>query len=212
MRLLRYNSRMVRLKTPEEIEMMRRAGRVVAEALAAMRDAIVPDETTTLDLDEIAAGDIEEARREAGLAGLQALVQRRALSAQHLHFGQRCRRAWCPEQKARAQEGDIVSLDMDASIDGWCADATITVPVGAVSSAAKNLLTVTREAFSKGSPRRVSAIPSAISAMPFRGMLSAAAMGLSENSSATGSARRPTKRAWTYRTMAGALRIRLRPG
>src|SRR5579871_2460343 len=46
---------MVRLKSVEEIEMMRLAGRVVAEALASMRDAIVPDKTTTGELDEIAA-------------------------------------------------------------------------------------------------------------------------------------------------------------
>ena len=61
---------MIRLKTPEQIEMMRLAGRVVAEALAAMRDAIVPGETTTLDLDEIAGGVSESAWRQADPAGL----------------------------------------------------------------------------------------------------------------------------------------------
>ena len=81
MRMLRYNSQMIRLKTPDEIEMMRLAGRVVAEALAAMRDAIVPGETTTLDLDEIACESFKRRGREADPAGLQALIQRCALSA-----------------------------------------------------------------------------------------------------------------------------------
>jgi methionyl aminopeptidase len=48
------------------------------------------------------------------------------------------------------RDGDIVSLDLDASVDGWCADSAITVSVGRVSPAAKNLLVVTREALFKG--------------------------------------------------------------
>ena len=47
-------------------------------------------------------------------------------------------------------EGDIVSLDMDASVDGWCADATITVGVGKVSGKAKKLIQATREALQMG--------------------------------------------------------------
>ena len=44
----------------------------------------------------------------------------------------------------------VVSLDLDASVDGWCADAALTVAVGNVSPAARNLLTVSREALFKG--------------------------------------------------------------
>jgi methionyl aminopeptidase len=47
-------------------------------------------------------------------------------------------------------EGDIIGLDMGASVDGWYADAAITVPVGQISAVAKNLLTVTHEALMKG--------------------------------------------------------------
>ncbi len=60
---------MIRLKSPEEIEMMRRAGRVVAEALGAMRDAIVPDRTTTLDLDEVAAEVLRKRGAKPALLG-----------------------------------------------------------------------------------------------------------------------------------------------
>ena len=150
MRLLRYNSQMVRLKTPEEIEMMRRAGRVVAEALAAMRDAIIPGQTTTLDLDEIAHETLKKRGAKPILLGYKPSFS--DVPYQH---------STCisvndavvhgvPAKKRVLRSGDIVSLDMDASIDGWCADSTITVPVGEVSSAAKNLLTVTRECLFKG--------------------------------------------------------------
>jgi methionyl aminopeptidase len=141
---------MVRLKSPEEIEMMRRAGRVVAEALTAMRDAIVPGKTTTAQLDEIAYETLKRRGAKPILLGYKPSFS--DVPYQH---------STCisvndavvhgvPDRKRVLQNGDIVSLDMDASIDGWCADSTITVPVGEVSSAAKNLLTVTREALYRG--------------------------------------------------------------
>jgi len=55
-----------------------------------------------------------------------------------------------PSKNRTLKDGDTVGLDMGASIDGWFADSAITVPVGEVSPAAKNLLVVTREALFKG--------------------------------------------------------------
>ena len=141
---------MVRLKSAEEIEMMRRAGRAVAEALAAMRDAIVPGETTTLDLDEVAAEVLKRRGAKPALLGYKPSFSRVpykhntciSVNNEVVHG--------VPNGKRILREGDIVSLDLDASIDGWCADAALTVPVGAVSNAAKNLLTVSREALFKG--------------------------------------------------------------
>jgi methionyl aminopeptidase len=128
---------MIRLKSTEEIEMMRRAGRVVAEALAAMRDSIVPNVTTTLDLDEVAAA---------------VLAKRGAVPYQHntcISVNNEVVHG-VPSAKRVLKEGDIVSLDLDVSVDGWCADAAMTVPVGNISAAAKNLLTVSREALFRG--------------------------------------------------------------
>ena len=141
---------MIRLKTAEEIEMMRRAGRAVAEALAAMRDAIVPGETTTQDLDEVAAEILKKRGAKAALLGYKPSFSRVpykhntcvSVNNEVVHG--------VPSPKRVLREGDIVSLDLDASIDGWCADAALTVPVGTVSAAAKNLLTVSREALFKG--------------------------------------------------------------
>ncbi len=141
---------MVRLKSAEEIEMMRRAGRAVAEALAAMRDAIVPGVTTTLDLDEVAAEVLEKRGAKPALLGYKPSFSRVpykhntciSVNNEVVHG--------VPSGKRVLVEGDIVSLDLDASINGWCADAALTVPVGAVSIPAKNLLTVSREALFKG--------------------------------------------------------------
>ena len=141
---------MIRLKSAEEIEMMRRAGRAVAEALAAMRDAIVPGETTTLDLDEVAAEVLKKRGAKPALLGYKPSFSRVpykhntciSVNNEVVHG--------VPSGKRVLREGDIVSLDLDASIDGWCADAALTVPVGTVATPAKNLLTVSREALFKG--------------------------------------------------------------
>jgi methionyl aminopeptidase len=141
---------MGRLKTPEEIEMMRLAGRVVAEALLTMRGAIVPDVTTTLDLDEIAAEVLRKRGAKSAFLGYQpsfSSVPYRyhtclSVNEEVVHG--------LPSDRRVLRHGDIISLDMGASIDGWFADSAITVPVGEISSQAKNLLTVTRDALYKG--------------------------------------------------------------
>ncbi len=141
---------MIRLKTAEEIEMMRRAGRAVAEALAAMRDAIVPNVTTTLDLDEVAAAVLKKRGAKPALLGYKPSFSR--VPYQHntcISVNDEVVHG-VPGKGRILRTGDIVSLDLDASVDGWCADAALTVPIGPVSAAAKNLLTVTREALFKG--------------------------------------------------------------
>lgn len=141
---------MIRLKTAEEIEMMRLAGRAVAETLAAMRDAIVPGQTTTLDLDEIAGEMLKRRGAKPILLGYQPSFS--SVPYQHntcISVNNEVVHG-VPNKKRVLQEGDIVSLDLDASVDGWCADSALTVAVGQVSFQAKNLLTVTREALFKG--------------------------------------------------------------
>ena len=130
--------------------MMRRAGRVVAEALLAMRDAIVPDKTTTLELDEIAADVLAKRGAISAFKGYKPPFSNVAykyntcisVNEEVVHG--------IPSAKRILRSGDIVALDMGASVDGWFADAALSVPVGEISPAAKNLLTVTREALYRG--------------------------------------------------------------
>jgi len=146
----RYNDRMVGVKSPEQIEMIRIAGRVVAEGLHAMKDAIVPDKTTTLDLDEVAAEVCKKRGAKAAFLGYQPSFSDvpfkyyACISVnEEIVHGQ-------PSATHVLKTGDIVSLDFGVSVDGWFADSAITVPVGEVSLAAKNLLRVTEDAMMKG--------------------------------------------------------------
>ena len=139
----------VPLKTTEEIEMMRRAGHVVAEALAAMRDAIVPDRTTTIDLDEIAAEVFRRRGAKPAFLGYQPSFSS-VKYAYNTCISVNEEVVHGVPGKRVLRRGDIVSLDAGASIDGWFGDSAITVAVGEVSSSAKNLLTVTYEAMFRG--------------------------------------------------------------
>lgn len=140
---------MVRLKSVEEIELMRHAGRVVAEALAAMRDAIVPGETTTLELDEVAAEVFRKHNAKSAFLGYRPPFS----NVKYLHntcISVNDEVVHGIPGKRVLRPGDIVSLDTGAAVEGWYADSAITVAVGEISSTAKNLLTVTHEAMLKG--------------------------------------------------------------
>ncbi len=147
---LRYNKQMIRLKTAGEIEMMRLAGYVVAEVLGAMRDAIIPNITTTLDLDAVAEYVLHKHGAKSAFLNYQPSFSdvpfrhNSCISVnEEIVHG-------VPSENRVLRDGDIVGLDMGASVDGWFADSAITVPVGEVSPAAKNLLVITREALFKG--------------------------------------------------------------
>jgi methionyl aminopeptidase len=140
----------MRLKTETEIAAMREAGKAAAAALIAMRDAIVPGETTTLQLDEIAGETLARYGAKAALNGYKppfspvSYLHNTCISVNdEIVHG-------VPRSDYVLQDGDIVGLDLVASVDGWHADSAITVPVGAISDKAKRLLTVTREALFKG--------------------------------------------------------------
>ena len=134
----------IRLKTAQEIERMRRAGRVVRGVLERIRDILVPGVTTQALEDE--------ARRLTDAGGAQALflgVPGRGRAGpfpaclcvsvnEELVHGIPSRR--------EVREGDVVSVDFGVRLDGWCADAAETFPVGAVAAEVQHLVAVTRNA------------------------------------------------------------------
>src|ERR1700754_1398386 len=113
----------VQLKTPEQIDLMRRAGRVVASALAAMRAAVAPG-VTTADLDAIAEGVIRDAGGIPSFKGYHDYPGSicSSVNEQVVHA--------IPSPKQVLRDGDLISLDCGAILDGWHGDAAITVPVG----------------------------------------------------------------------------------
>ena len=127
------------LKSKEQIATMRQAGRVVAEVLAIVSEAVKPG-VNTLALDRIAREEV--GRRNAtpaflGYRGYPASIC--ASINQEIVHG-------IPRADRVLKEGDIVSLDFGAILDGYYGDSAVTVPVGHVSAKARLLLTTTQEA------------------------------------------------------------------
>ena len=117
----------VEIKTPEQIALMRGAGLVVARTLERLREAVAPG-ITTLDLDKIA----EESIRDEGAVP--------SFLGYHGFPGHIC--ASVNEEVVHGipggrvlREGDQISIDCGAILEGWHGDAAITVPVGEVSAA-----------------------------------------------------------------------------
>ncbi len=121
-----------------DLDGMKAAGRVVHRALAAMRAAVRPG-ATTAGLDAIAGAVFAEAgaqsapRMALGFPGETCI----SVNDQAVHG--------IPGQRT-LHEGDLVKLDVTAELNGYIADAAITVTVGAASQASQRLLACARQA------------------------------------------------------------------
>ena len=111
------------LKSSKEIEKMRRAGQVVREVLELVRSRVKPG-ATTLDLEKTAEARLAELGVKAAFKGYHGYpcVLCTSVNSEVVHG--------IPSPKRVLKEGDIVSLDFGAVVDGYFGDAAITVPVG----------------------------------------------------------------------------------
>jgi methionyl aminopeptidase len=138
----------VELKTRDQLLQMRRAGLVVAAALAATRAEVRPG-ISTRELDGVAADVIRSAGAlpsfldygaEDGVGGFAGVT---CLSVnQEVVHG-------VPGDRV-LRDGDLLSIDCGAIVGGWHGDAAVTVPVGRVGSAAAALSEATRQALWRG--------------------------------------------------------------
>ncbi len=130
------------IRSPQEIEKMRRAGRVVAEIIAETRGAIRPG-ITTLELDRIA----------------RAVIERRGARSNFLHY-HGFPAVICTSPNSMIvhgipggyvlRDGDILSVDCGAIVEGYHGDAAFTAPVGEVSNLAARLMEVTERSLWTG--------------------------------------------------------------
>ena len=135
---------MITLKSPREIEVMARAGRIVAGTLAHMRDIVRPGMSTE-DLDAAAEKFIRSHDGATpsfkGLYGFPKTLCT-SIDTEIVHG--------IPSAKRVLAEGSIVSVDVGVHLDGLHADSATTLAVGAISPAAERLLAVTRECLTAG--------------------------------------------------------------
>jgi methionyl aminopeptidase len=129
---------MVLRKNANQIALMRRAGAVVAEMHDACTRAAVPG-ATTADLDRAARAVLDRRHARSNFLGYHGFPAVACISANEVVVH------GIPGSRILA-EGDIVSIDCGAIIEGWHADAAITVPVGDVDAESQRLMDVTRAA------------------------------------------------------------------
>ncbi|MEU2516498.1 type I methionyl aminopeptidase [Streptomyces syringium] len=114
---------MVEIKTPDQIAKMREAGLVVAAIHAATREAAVPG-ATTKDLDEVARKVIAEHGAKSNFLGYGGFPATICTSVNEVVVH------GIPDSKTVLKDGDIISIDAGAIIDGWHGDAAFTAFVG----------------------------------------------------------------------------------
>jgi methionyl aminopeptidase len=111
------------LKSSQEIEKMRRAGAVVREVLELTRSLVKPG-VTTLDLEKAAVARLAKLGAKPAFKGYHGFpcVLCTSVNSEVVHG--------IPSAKRVLKEGDIVSVDFGAIVEGFFGDAAITVPVG----------------------------------------------------------------------------------
>jgi len=133
---------MIILKTPEEIEVMAKASKLVAETLEFLKTHVRPG-VTTEELDRLAEEFIRSRGGRPAFKGYRNYPKTLCISVndQVVHG--------IPSKRV-LKEGDIVGLDLGAVVDGFYGDAAVTVAVGAISEETAKLLCVTEEALYAG--------------------------------------------------------------
>jgi methionyl aminopeptidase len=139
---------MVEIKTPGEIEAMRAAGRVVGQALAATK-AQAAVGVTLKELDEVAREVLRENNATSPFLGYKPMfapvafpaVICASLNDEALHG--------IPDTR-RLADGDLLSIDFGATLDGWTGDAAISFTIGEAHPADTRLIATAEAALREG--------------------------------------------------------------
>jgi methionyl aminopeptidase len=133
---------MIYLKSSSEIDLMRIAGRIVAETLLKVEEQIRPG-ITTKELDRIAENYIISCGARPSFKGLYGFPATLCISInEEIVHG-------IPGERV-LEEGDIISIDCGAYYKNFHGDAARTFPIGKISPEAQKLIDVTRDSFFEG--------------------------------------------------------------
>jgi methionyl aminopeptidase len=129
-------------KTPEEIELIAASGRILARCHRLLRSKVRAG-VTTAELDKAAERFIRSQGAEPVFKGYRGFPGSICASPNSMVVH------GIPGSYALTR-GDVLSLDIGVVLDGWVADAAVTLPVGPVSAVARGLLTTTEAALYDG--------------------------------------------------------------
>jgi methionyl aminopeptidase len=129
-------------KTPEQIEQMAAAGAIQARCVRMLRSKCHPG-VTTAELDEAAERFIASQGAEASFKGYRGFPGSICASPNSMVVH------GIPGAY-ELKRGDVISLDVGVTKDGWVADAAATVPIGPIKPEARRLLDATRDALFAG--------------------------------------------------------------
>ena len=140
---------MIFIKSKSELELMKRAGEIVATALKLVEEAVKPG-VTTKELDSIAEKYVLSRNAMPLFKGVRCAIEGgidfpgticTSVNDEVIHGIPGLR---------ELKDGDIISIDIGASFNGFCGDAARTFPVGNVSEEAMRLIRATEQSFYEG--------------------------------------------------------------
>ncbi|HEV2984935.1 MAG TPA: type I methionyl aminopeptidase, partial [Vicinamibacterales bacterium] len=133
---------MIVCRSAAELEQMREAGRLVGEVLTELMAHVAPG-VTTADLDALAEKRIMRAGAVPAFKGYHGYPATicTSINEEVIHG--------IPSGRRVLNEGDVISIDVGASLNGYYGDSAMTLPVGQVSEEAATLLRITEEALYK---------------------------------------------------------------
>ena len=140
---------MITKKSPEEIEILKEAGAILARILRELGAALKPG-MTTLDIDDMAMELVETYQVEPVLLGYHPSFADAPYPAAICVSVNDCVQHGVPSEAVVLEKGDVVNLDMSIAYKNMFVDSGITVGVGEISAEAQKLIDVTKEALALG--------------------------------------------------------------
>ncbi len=133
----------ITVKTPDEIEIMHQANRIVAGVLSLLQQKMRPG-LSTMQMDKWSEEYCRSHGAEPAFKGYRGFPGSLCVSIneQVVHG--------IPSTRVKVREGDIVSVDFGTRYQGFYGDSAVTIPVGKISKENQTLLDVTREALEQG--------------------------------------------------------------
>jgi methionyl aminopeptidase len=132
----------ITLRSRREIELIRKAGAIVADVLSKLKEIAEPG-VTTGQLDAVASRMTADAGAEALFKGVRTSLSRipfpgaicASINEQVVHG--------IPSENTKLKAGDILSIDFGTRLNGYCGDAAVTIAIGEISEDKRRLMDVT---------------------------------------------------------------------